>query len=387
MHLSREVLSWLASDAGERAIATVDPDDALASQRLLRREHDAERAGGAIEIAQARTRAERKFPGLAGHLLADRTGIEQATSLRVARYKAARLASTGTPLCDLGSGIGADAIALREHEGDVVAIDRDPARAFMTAHNARVSTAVADAAHVAVHGSTIHLDPARRAEGKRVWRLEDLAPSPDVVQRRLAESHAGVIKLGPGADLGSLPFEGEREIVSEEGRLVALHVWTGAQATDLRRATLHVGDVVHTFAVPEPVTSISDERVPFSGWIHTVDPAIERAGLLPAFAAAHDLLIPHPELGLLIGPDPVRSPWLRPHEFLDAFPYQPKRFRSQLRQFEGGPIVIKTRGKAVEAPERLTAGLGNDAADADPTVLFILRDGRRRFVLVTRRPR
>ena len=91
---------------------------------------------------------------------------------------------------------------------------------------------------------------------------------------------------------------------------------------------------------------------------------------------------PHPKLGLLTGPEPVDSPWLRAFELIERIPWREDRVQRWLTEHDAGTVEVKTRGKAV-APDvvqpRLT-GTGTQAY-----VLFVLRWGKQIDALIARR--
>ena len=102
---------WLASEEGlalRDAAASVGATTPAAVMGL-RKLGSADAVRAALDLAQARQRASTKFPEAAG-LWCDGHGIEQASSARVAAWKAQRFA--GRPTTDLCTGIGGDLMAI-----------------------------------------------------------------------------------------------------------------------------------------------------------------------------------------------------------------------------------------------------------------------------------
>src|SRR5690606_16731175 len=143
----------------------------------------------------------------AARLLADAEGVEQASGSAVARHKTARFAAaTIDEVVDLCCGIGGDAIGPGAALGParVLGVALDPRRALMTSHNAGCPTVVADAERFDLGPAAFHVDPARRAAGRRLRRLEEHRPGPALLTALRAARRPGAIKLGPGAELDAL---------------------------------------------------------------------------------------------------------------------------------------------------------------------------------------
>ena len=131
-------LDFLCSTAGEtllaRAAKWVEGGDPVQAVAALRREYPAEQVAVALEQAVLRRRARAKFAD-ADRMLFTRTGLEQASGDRVARWRARRYGEW--PLvADLCCGIGGDTGALAV-ERSVVAVDRNPLHARLAGWNAR----------------------------------------------------------------------------------------------------------------------------------------------------------------------------------------------------------------------------------------------------------
>ena len=138
--MSREIELWRSVSADallmQRASEVRAADvSAVAS---LRRDYAAEQVAVALSLAEARVKAGRKFSERGKTIIADAAGIEQASGAAVASYKAKRSASRRHRpwrIADLCCGIGGDAMALADQGLDVIAVDRDPLRAWMASHN------------------------------------------------------------------------------------------------------------------------------------------------------------------------------------------------------------------------------------------------------------
>jgi len=374
----------VASPAGADlvdAAAAADAHDVAAVARLRRR-WPAEAVRVALQLAEARKHGVAKFGDHAGVLVADPVGVQQASSHAVALHKARRFAGAGAAsVIDLCCGIGGDAMGLRTAGLDVLAIDRDPVRAWMAGVNAACSSVACDATAVDAADAWVHIDPARRDGRGRIFKLADYAPPPQAVAALLRAARGGAVKLSPGVDLADLAEAlpaGEVEFVSEAGRLVQAVLWTGGLSRGARTATRIDGDAIATIS-GQPAAAPWGELERF---LHTIDPAVERADLSGPLAAQHGLTAPHPKLGLLTGPAAVASPWLTAFELLDRLPWRQRHVKRWLARHHAGLVEVKTRGKAVD-PDAAQPALSG-SGDQRFTV-FVLRFDTQADALMTRR--
>lgn len=354
----------------------------VAAVHQLRRHGEAPLVHAALELAEARRKAAVKFPTKAERIIADVEGMEQASSQAVADHKAQRFARVNIdePIVDLCCGVGGDAMSLAALGRRVLAIDRDPLRAWMTACNAPpIRAAAADVVTLPLAGMAFHLDPSRRDQRGRMHRFEDYQPGPAFIRHLLRQCPDGAIKLGPGIDLDALPSDlgGEVEFISENGVLVQAVLWRGR----LRDASSRRASVL-----PQR-QSLSGEpgAVPLGParrFLLQVDPAVERAGLMGQLSTQLQAPAIHPALGLLTHDEPVDSAFTRPFELLDVLPWRLDKVRAALRQRGAGIIEVKTRGKAVN-PDIVQQQLRGDG-DQSLTV-FILRWDQKVTAMICRR--
>lgn len=416
-----ETWQWLAGPDGADLRAAADecqPGDVSAIGRL-RKQWSAEQVRIALELAEARRKAAAKFgEERAVELLADVSGIEQASSATTAEWKARRFARVPSDVrvWDLCAGIGGDAMALGMVVGPdhLTAVDLDPVRAWMAGVNADYRSDVADVAEFGSHeltGAFIHLDPARRTEGDgggRLWRFEDYVPGPMVIARLAGAARGACVKLGPGIDvaelrdaLGETGASAEVEFISEDRRLVQAVLWTGELIADgaagrMRATMLPSGESVlgNAFSANDGANadSTEDGEQAIGEWVYEADPALERAGLLPWAMAQWDLREIHPGLGLLTGDAHVDTPWLTAFEVRDVVSgWRLKKITSALRaifgETEWGVVDVKTRGGAVEDVDAAARALRGDAmaGKVAPITVLGLRLGDRKTVIITRR--
>lgn len=392
-----------------RAAKTLPREPGPADMARLRALADPELVRLAISLTEARRKLTEKWPEHPGPWWSDVAGAEQASSALAACYKgrelARRITGTGASLedvavLDLACGIGADSLGMKLAGLRCEGWDVDPSRAWMMGRNTAMPSVVGDVADCAVAGRFLHVDPARRADGGRIYRLADYQPGPEVLACLIEQSDGGVMKLGPGLDLAELAPLWDRpmdvELLSESGRLTQLLLWWGfaggeGRASDVRRATLlGLGR--------EPVTleakaggdwvpgdrgrSVGMNRRDWGRYVWTVDAAVERLGLMAVLADSLGLGSPLAATGLLTGDTPVRSPWLTGFKVLEVLPWRPAGLRKRLAQLGAGVVEVKCRGRLVDtdAMQAMLRGQGRQAL-----TVFAVRLGRPVQALITQR--
>lgn len=361
-------------------------DDPASTSNItrLRRRWPAPLVRGAVDLALARRKAIAKFEH-PERLVADPVGVEQATSSDVAVHKARRFAALGMDrVFDLCCGIGGDAMALAGVAG-ITVVDIDPARTWMARHNVAQYAGchpvgiAADVTTLNLPASPFHIDPARRTgSGRRMHRFGDARPGAEFVRALIQRAKDGAVKLSPGVDLETLP-PGEVEIINRNGTLVQAVLWTGrlARDLDLRTATRLPGGMTLTGPPGLPIPSTEPGR-----YLLSIDPAVERAGLIGLLCGQQHLAAVHPALGLLTAEEPVASPWLTPFELIEALPWRDRKVRAWLRAHDAGEVVVKTRGGIID-PDIVARRLRGKGTQT--FTVFVLRIEKKVVAWITRR--
>jgi hypothetical protein len=356
--------------------AAGEAKDAASIERL-RREWPSELVRTAIELAGARRKAATKFPGCVESIVADRVGVEQATSKLVADHKAMRFAqlTLSQPIVDLCCGIGGDAMSLSPL--GVAGIDSNPVRAWMAAHNANCAAVAADVTSLQLRDRVYHIDPSRRDEHRRRHEYVDYQPGPDFIERLIEDCPTGAIKLGPGVETADLPPDGEIEFISENGTLVQAVMWRG----DLRGSAPYSATLL-----PENITISGEAALPpesdICRYLYAINPAAERAQLIGELCAQLEIESIHPQLGLLTADELLQSPWLTPFELIEQMPWRPRKVKQWLDAHHAGIIEVKTRGQVVNTDQTQKQLRGS--GDTVYTV-FILRWDRQVIAMITQR--
>ncbi|MGO4955932.1 class I SAM-dependent methyltransferase [Luteococcus sp. Sow4_B9] len=381
-------MSLLHSPEGAAALAEamgeMDPSSLAAATRL-RRTHSPELAAEALGQAELRRRARTKFGEDAGRLFFTHDALEQATRPAVSAWRARRLRREGiTRVVDLGCGIGADARALLAEGIDVVAVELDETTAQHAAANLGAgrpldklgdlgcssAEPVEAPSAVVIHGDAVALapellagagpetcvfiDPARRTEAGRTWKVESFTPPWDFVLSLLDGPHSTVVKLGPGVPKQLLPDGVEALWVAEGHDVVECSLWRTPGARPVHGAVLLPLDKFGTREGEEPlrVDARAHEPLPVGPvGRYLLEPhgAVIRAGALDRIAP--DAWLLDPQVAYLSTDHPVDTPLATCFEVLENLDYNPKTLKAWVREHRVGTLEIKKRALDVDPAE------------------------------------
>lgn len=329
-----------------------------------------------VDTVALRRRALAKMPAAdAERRLFTDEGLQQATPHLVARHRAVRL--TGRRVHDVTCSIGADLAAAACTAELVVGSDLDPVRLLMARHNVPgVEVLRADALTPTTRGTTVVADPARRSDGRRTVDPAALEPS----LPGLLETYRGrdlVIKCAPGLHPERLDFEGEAEVVSLDGGVREMCLWSpGLAGPGVRsRAT-----ILRSNGFVEQVTDLDpDDCGVGEPGAYVIDPdgAIVRAGLVRHWAKRHGLRQLDPRIAHLTG-DAI-PPGASGFPFLEMLPMRPKPLRARLRALDCGPLEILVRGADVD-PDHLRKHI--KPTGSTPLTVVVTRIGSRATALI-----
>lgn len=413
--LQPAALDFLLSSRGEALLARLageplDDADILPTLARLRSTLGAEEAGAAVALAQLRRKAAAKFPQAAA-MYFTAAALEQATAAAVAAHRAAwldRCAPPG-PFLDLGCGIGGDLLALAARR-PVIAYEVDAVCARFAAANAaalglagRVEVRLRDwtadlRAGALPPAAAIFADPARRDNGRRVFRLEQLTP-PFAALQQLADrlGPAGVlgVKVMPGIDDADIPAGWGVEFVSHAGVCKEAVLWRGAGAA-LRGAGAHLrgagaawprwatvldGGAVYTAVVDSaalPVGPLAAGQV-----LYEPDPGLIRAHALGELCQRLGAHLFDAQIAYLVAAAYAPEPLAQAFAVDEIHPFHLGRLNERLRALGVAQVELKKRGFPV-APESLRPRLRLAAAGRAATIIFTRR-GAERLMLICRR--
>ncbi|NOY28809.1 MAG: hypothetical protein GXP28_01140 [Planctomycetes bacterium] len=360
--------TWLTGSEAAPWLAEFAESDQSVLRLLgrLRKVLGAERSRLIVDQIALRRRATSKFGTLAKRMFFTDLGLQQSTDLGIARYKAARLRPKIRAL-DYCSGIGGDLLALAERTS-VVGWDRSPEIACLARANFR---AVDCAGSVEMQVGNVedqtpradevwHLDPDRRADGRRSTQVEWHSPGPEVVDRWLKVAPQGILKLAPAALVPERwQCEAELEWITRDRECRQLIVWFGqlATAAGQRRATVLKGSldratpmVPHSFQGDPRI--VAPRASSLQKYVYEVDPAVRAAGLSGALAVEYELTALAPGSAYLTREHRVDHPLLACFEVIDHLPFRVGSLKNHLQSLGIGRLEIKKRGVKVD-PEQL----------------------------------
>jgi len=391
----------LTAPEGQELLRSLPPyngSSVLTLQDQLRSAgHPPELAAAALTQQRLRAKATAKFGEFAADMLFTSDGLEQATRLEVAvshahRFSRASLATVH----DLGCGIGADAVTLSSLGVTVRAVDSDPVTAAVADANLRPwpdSRARVGHAQDADFGVDpgrnrvgAWLDPARRTRGvaditgrtRRTFRLDEISPSWDFVQQVAAAVPATGVKLSPGFDHGAIPAGTEAQWTSWAGDVVECAIWWGPLAMTRGRSARVMGPdappvvVTESMADPVPPTATSLHEV--GGWLHDVDKAVIRAGLVGAVTRATDGTESDEGTGYVLTSRNVSLAYTRRYAVHEAMPFGVKPLRAWLREHGVTGLTIKKRGVRLDDEQlRRDLKIGTKAGSGEQATVVLTR--------------
>jgi len=378
------LLSPPGDAALEAACAAYSPAGELSLASSLRKRYDADVVTAAVTQAALRQRAAARFGADAARMYFTPDGLEQATRTTVATHRARRISATlpAATVVDLGCGVGGDLIAMARAGLRVHGVERDP----LTAAVARANLAALGLAGTVLLGhaeaaeltsyDVVFLDPARRADGRRVFDIDAYSPPWSFVSEVLIRT--ACVKVAPGIPHDAVPAGVEAEWVSDAGEVKEAALWSGAlSGAAARRATLlPSGTTVTDADAAAPSTG------PAGRYLYEPDGAVIRAGLVTAVCAEVRGWLLDPRIAYVTSDVKVGTPLASAYEVLETLPYKEKVLRSWLRAHDIGTLEIKKRGVDVE-PSVLRKRLGPTGSAA--ATLVVTRIGRDAVVFACRR--
>jgi THUMP domain-like/Methyltransferase domain len=366
------------------ACAAYRAADELPLVANLRRRYDADLVTAAVTQASLRQRAVAKFGTDAERMYFTADGLEQATRATVATHRARRIASVlpEATVIDLGCGIGGDLVAMARAGLRVTGVERDPLAAAVARANLSAlglsGQLVVGAAESAATASydVVFADPARRADGRRVFDLHAYSPPWSFVTGLLAGT--ACVKVAPGIPHDAVPSGVEAEWVSDAGEVKEAALWSGALSSGVgRRATLLPSGTTVTAA-----DAVEPETGPAGRYLYEPDGAVIRAGLVTAVCGAVGGRLLDPRIAYVTADQLVRTELATAYEVLEQLPHTEKVLRRWVREHAVGTLEIKKRGVDLDPSvlRRRLAPKGSGSA-----TLIVTRVGRDAVVYAVRR--
>jgi hypothetical protein len=379
--------AWLIGDEGAPWLERLARDERTELQQLdaLRRDLSAERARLVVEQVALRRRAAEKFGDLAGRMFFTRTLLEQATDIAIARYKATRLTrGANNGIVDYCCGIGGDLLPLSQ-ASLTTGWDRSEVACLLAKANAPDATVnLGDVEEqIPPRGMAWHVDPDRRASGRRTTAISAYAPGPETIARWLVANKCGAVKLAPAAVVPPEWEQGELEWITRDGECRQQVAWFGpfVEAPGRRFATIvgQHGPADMFSGEPEVFVPAREE---VGQHVYDPDPSILAGHLLGALASELGLN-PLGHGGAYLTSDEYRySSFAAAFRVRDCLPLRLATIAKYCTAHGIGRLEIKKRGVAT-APESLRRRLrlsGDNVA-----TLLLTRIGKREVAIVAER--
>ena len=361
-----EQVRFLTSPAGQdvlREVAGWAEPGSLAAATRLRKRLTPGLAAAVISQVGLRAKAKAKFGPLADSLLFTPAGLEQATRMAVAEYRARVVKAAGfTRVVDLGCGLGADSLAFVRAGLEVCAVEFDPMTAGFARHNlaavgpgkigaksgqpmieVRVGDAVELAPSLLSETDFVFADPARRTGSGRTWRVEDFSPGWSFVEALL--ERPSWIKMGPGTPHRLIPDAVSARWISAGGDLVETALTTGLFDPGSRGAVLLPRE--HELAATGDAAVLTGP-IEAGQVLYEPDPAVIRALAVGTLAEALGARQVTPEIPYLVGVQPVATPFARAFSVVEVLPWKEKTLKAWCREHDVGVLDIKKRGVDVD---------------------------------------
>ncbi|MEP7035672.1 MAG: class I SAM-dependent methyltransferase [Actinomycetota bacterium] len=369
----------LVSGEGWGLLQSLPPyDESLAlviGEQLRGAGFDVDLVAAALTQSRLRARGRSKFGDFAEGMLFTADGLEQATRLEVAARHAGRFRAAGLRrVFDLGCGIGADAMAIAGLDLLVSAIDADEVTAILAGVNLRhwpaasASVGTVEETQLPTGEGARHtgawLDPARRTPGvtdalgrtRRVFRLDAITPSWEIVQSIARSLPATGAKLSPSFPHGAIPAGAEAQWTSYAGEVLECAIWWGPLVNTAGRTALVIGPKGQSWTVRESDADLAGGAAPIAtslahmgSWLYEPDRAVIRAGLTGALTTLVDGVELDSGVGYVTSEQYVDVGYARRFAVTESMPLNVKALRAWLRDRDVGRITIKKRGITLDA--------------------------------------
>lgn len=361
----RDDYLWLLSESALPVLSQVEEDirnkvNALTINKRLRKSISPTRAAIVIEQVLLRLRAKVKFER-ASELFFTRKSLEQATSGRIAHYKATRFAELSS-VADVCCGIGGDLMALAQRQmsnsamPETVGVEKDE----LTALFADKNTDVMGLEHTVVSQSTfedfapqrfdgIHVDPDRRVKNRTVQGDFFQPPLADI-RKLVQQKQCLAIKVAPATGPHrSTPDDAETQWIGDNRECKEQVIWTGpVTANPGCRTATYVNSQLEAFHFTATAKELQRSRPnpseKLGAAIYEPHPTVLAAGLVTPLARKLGLRPVDPYVDYLTGTPSERCKLIRTFRIDVELKLNLKLLSRELRQRKIGLIVVKKRG-------------------------------------------
>lgn len=329
-----------------------------------------------------------------------RRGLEQATGMRIAAYKAGRFAELSM-VADICCGIGGDLIALaKRNEAEsnrarTFGVDSDEHTCLFAAKNIEVNCGSSDA--VTFHQldfaefdfaemDGIHVDPDRRVKSRTVHGSQ-FSPSLSDVFDRIPSNCTAAVKVAPATPIAEyVPIDVQREWIGDHRECKQQVLWTGP-ATDQpgHRTATYIGKD-GTFSQMSVLEMDLDQTIEVGGtlqkYVFEPHPTVLASGLTDVIARKYGMRRFTSNIVYLTGDEPVDDPLLSQFEILEVLPLNLRKTIQVLQSLDVGQVEIKKRGIEDVTAEMFTR---MKISGIHRATVILTRLGKTRIALITKR--
>lgn len=349
-------------------------------------------------------RSKQRFPDPLKWLWTDRS-LAQASDWWTAHFKA-QLIPPRTRVIDACCGAGADAVALAHHH-PVCALDQNPvcvalAKGNISSHalEAEVIQRTASPEIIQSH-DWLHIDPDRRASGRKSLNAEDFSPPIEDTIRMAQRAAGAMIKVAPRTE--TMGFE-----QAMDG---GLRLWTG-WGGECRQQLLLVGDALAAATAKLGIAAQStrmaiglDKHSPYDEqlansttyagvveessvaeragrFVYDLSPMLHAAELQGSWANAHGLAAIGNAQGYFTSDQRLSNNLVQGFEVVEEVGWDDRKVRRCLRALQAGNVEVKCRLLTLDAnryQKRYSQPGGN------PVTILVTRLGNRTRAILTRR--
>jgi len=337
--------------------AGMSKEQVIAAIRIGKKLPDISEREEILSIARARIRGKEKFE-LSGQMLMNEEDLRFATPDIVADYRGKKLKCRTA--AELGCGIGGQSFGIARHCKKVISIDADARKVEYARHNAGIAGLsnitfftgeILDKDFVKKAESAEHVfcDPSR-AESSAERRIEELSPGINQVLHSYSKAKGIGFEVPAQLQVPAGLFGCEREYISIGRKLNRLTLYFG----DLKK------DFVSVVSLPteerisrqkEEPSAIKIRPSHCKEYLHVVDTAIMKAGLLPelSYGLSEELFLLHEKkYTLLTSRQDIISPFLESHKVLARTSINGQDILNALKSAQAGTVVLRSSVKPEE---------------------------------------
>jgi hypothetical protein len=217
-----------------------------------------------------------------------------------------------------------------------------------------------------------HMDPDRRAEGKRGVRLETHDPGVDTIREFLAINRKAAVKLAPGTRILDEWLESvEVEWIGSRGECRQQMLWFDelARYPGQRAATVFPAGATEPYTIygrPVKNLPVADQ---LGRYVYEPHAAVLAAHLTGVLSERHDLPCVSPKIPYLTSDAPVSDPALACFEVEEVLSVDPKHLRAAIRDRKIGTLEVKKRGVRID-PDEVRRQI-NPRGDESATLIIV----------------